>query len=78
MLLIVGLGNPGTQYEITRHNIGFKVIDQLVLDFGANEISKSSFKGELFKSPNLLFLKPMTYMNLSGESVQAVKNFSNT
>lgn len=75
MLLIVGLGNPGTQYEDTRHNIGFKVIDKLVSDFGANEISKSSFKGELFKAPNLLFLKPTTYMNLSGESVQAVKNF---
>ena len=75
MLLIVGLGNPGTQYENTRHNIGFKVIDKLVNDFGANEISKSAFKGKLFKAPNLLFLKPTTYMNLSGESVQAVKNF---
>ena len=75
MLLIVGLGNPGTQYENTRHNIGFKVIDKLVSDFGANEISKNAFKGELFKSSNTLFLKPMTYMNLSGESVQAVKNF---
>jgi len=75
MLLIVGLGNPGTQYEDTRHNIGFKVIDKLVSDFGANEISKNAFKGELFKSSNLLFLKPTTFMNLSGESVQAVKNF---
>ena len=75
MLLIVGLGNPGIQYENTRHNIGFKVIDQLVLDFGANEISKSSFQGKLFKAPNLLLLKPTTFMNLSGNSVQAVKNF---
>ena len=75
MLLIVGLGNPGTQYEDTRHNIGFKVIDKLVSDFGANEISKSSFQGELFKAPNLLLLKPTTFMNLSGNSVQAVKNF---
>ena len=75
MLLIVGLGNPGTQYENTRHNIGFKVIDKLVSDFGANEISKSSFQGELFKSSNILFLKPTTFMNLSGNSVQAVKNF---
>ncbi len=75
MLLIVGLGNPGTQYENTRHNIGFKVIDKLVYDFGANEISKSSFQGELFKSSNILFLKPTTFMNLSGNSVQAVKNF---
>jgi len=75
MLLIVGLGNPGTQYENTRHNIGFKVIDKLVSDFGANEISKNAFKGELFKSSNLLFLKPTTFMNLSGASLQAVKNF---
>lgn len=75
MLLIVGLGNPGKQYEDTRHNIGSKVIDKLVADFTANEISKSSFQGELFKAPNLLFLKPTTYMNLSGDSVQAVKNF---
>ncbi len=75
MLLIVGLGNPGTQYEDTRHNIGFKVIDKLVSDFGASTISKSSFQGELFKSSDLLFLKPTTFMNLSGNSVQAVKNF---
>ena len=75
MLLIVGLGNPGTQYESTRHNIGFRVIDKLVSDFGANEISKSSFQGELFKAPNILLLKPTTFMNLSGNSVQAVKNF---
>jgi len=75
MLLIVGLGNPGTQYENTRHNIGFKVIDKLISDFGANEISKSSFRGELFKSSDTLFLKPTTFMNLSGNSVQAVKNF---
>ena len=75
MLLIVGLGNPGTQYENTRHNIGFRVIDNLVSDFAANEISKSSFQGELFKAPNILFLKPTTFMNLSGNSVQAVMNF---
>ncbi len=75
MLLIVGLGNPGTQYENTRHNIGFKVIDKLVDDFGATEISKSAFEGKLFKSSNILFLKPTTFMNLSGKAVQAVKNF---
>jgi len=75
MTLIVGLGNPGTQYEDTRHNIGFEVIDYLVNDFGANDVSKNAFKGQLYKASNLLFLKPTTYMNLSGESVQAVKNF---
>ena len=75
MLLIVGLGNPGKEYEDTRHNIGFKVIDKLVDDFGAQNISKNSFHGELFKSANILLLKPTTFMNLSGDSVQAVKNF---
>jgi len=75
MLLIVGLGNPGAQYGQTRHNIGFRVIDKLVYDSGARNISKSSFQGELFKSSNTLFLKPTTFMNLSGNSVQAVKNF---
>ncbi len=75
MLLIVGLGNPGTQYEDTRHNIGFKVIDKLVSDLGARDVSKNAFHGELFKSPNFLLLKPMTFMNISGKSLQAVKNF---
>ncbi len=75
MQLIVGLGNPGTQYEDTRHNIGFKVIDKLVANHGANDISKNSFFGELYKSKQTLFLKPTTFMNLSGKSLQAVKNF---
>ena len=75
MTLFVGLGNPGSQYEDTRHNIGFKVIDVLVNDFGARDISKNSFHGQLYRSANSLFLKPTTYMNLSGKSVQVVKNF---
>ncbi len=75
MLLIVGLGNPGSQYEDTRHNIGFKVIDKLINDFGARDVSKNSFYGELFKSNQILFLKPTTFMNLSGKSLIAVKNF---
>ena len=75
MLLIVGLGNPGIQYEHTRHNIGFRVIDKLVSDSGAIDVSKNSFFGKLFKSNQTLFLKPMTYMNLSGKSLLAVKNF---
>jgi len=75
MQLIVGLGNPGTQYKDTRHNIGFKVIDRLVDDLDAQNISKSSFLGELYKSKQTLLLKPLTFMNLSGESLAAVKNF---
>ena len=75
MTLFVGLGNPGSQYENTRHNIGFKVIDSLVDDFGARDISKTSFKGKLYRSATTFFLKPNTFMNLSGQSVIAVKNF---
>ena len=75
MTLFIGLGNPGSQYEDTRHNIGFKVIDMLVNDSGARDISKSSFYGVLARSSNTLFLKPTTYMNLSGKSAQAIKHF---
>ena len=75
MTLFVGLGNPGSQYEDTRHNIGFKVIDKLVDDFEARDISKTSFHGKLYRSTPSLFLKPTTYMNLSGKSVLPVKQF---
>ncbi len=75
MILFVGLGNPGDRYENNRHNIGFQVIDALVDHYEARNISKSTFHGELFKSNELLFLKPTTFMNLSGKSVQAIKNF---
>jgi len=75
MTLFVGLGNPGSQYENTRHNIGFKVIDKLVDDFAARDISKTSFQGKLNRASSSLFLKPTTFMNLSGKSLQAVKHF---
>lgn len=75
MTLFVGLGNPGSQYEDTRHNIGFKVMEKLIHDLNARNISKTSFHGELYRSSNALFLKPTTFMNLSGKSVQVVKHF---
>jgi PTH1 family peptidyl-tRNA hydrolase len=74
-MLIVGLGNPGSTYAQTRHNIGFMVIDELVRRTSASPISKASFEGELFKYKENYFLKPMTFMNLSGRSIIAVKNF---
>ena len=74
MKLIVGLGNPGKKYELNRHNVGFLVLDYLIDEFRASKIS-SKFKGELYKSDKYLFLKPTTYMNLSGESVVLVKDF---
>jgi len=74
MKLIVGLGNPGKKYELNRHNVGFLAVDYLINEFKASQIS-SKFKGELFKSNEFLFLKPTTFMNLSGESVRLVKDF---
>ncbi len=73
--LIVGLGNPTKSYEQTRHNVGFMIIDSIIAQLNSTEISKSSFKGELFKTLSLFFLKPTTYMNLSGESILAVRNY---
>ncbi len=75
MILIVGLGNPGQQYKNNRHNIGFMLIDRLIDELKAVNITKSTFKGELYKTTNFLLLKPLTYMNLSGESVVSVKNY---
>jgi len=75
MKLFVGLGNPGPRYASTRHNIGWRVIDRLVSDTGARDISKSTFEGELYRHGDLFFLKPTTYMNHSGRSVQVVKQF---
>jgi PTH1 family peptidyl-tRNA hydrolase len=74
-MLIVGLGNPGSAYAQTRHNIGFMVIDELCRRHNVQNVSKSSFEGELFKMGSHFLLKPLTFMNLSGRSILAVKNF---
>jgi len=74
-MLIVGLGNPGPDYEKTRHNIGFMVIDELITRHNASKLSSSNFEGELYKFQNHFLLKPLTFMNLSGNSVVKVKNF---
>lgn len=74
-MLIVGLGNPGSDYEKTRHNIGFMVIDALLKRVSASNVTSFSFSGECYKFQNHFLLKPLTFMNLSGESVIKVKNF---
>jgi len=74
-MLIVGLGNPGSDYDKTRHNIGFMVIDELKSRFSASNVTSSSFLGECYKFQNHFLLKPLTFMNLSGNSVIKVKNF---
>jgi PTH1 family peptidyl-tRNA hydrolase len=78
MKLIVGLGNPGKDYENTRHNVGFMVMDRLS-DVMNVSISTTKFKGEYVKfkyhGEDVILLKPMTYMNNSGEAVSQVMNF---
>jgi len=78
MTLIVGLGNPTDKYKHNRHNIGFMVVDKLIDDLSAQNITKATFKGALYKSGSLLLLKPLTFMNLSGESVLAVSRYYKT
>ena len=82
MKLIVGLGNPGDKYRFTRHNAGFMALDFINLNnkLGSFDFNfESKFKGEIAKinynGETVIFLKPHTYMNLSGESVIAVMNF---
>lgn len=78
MKLIVGLGNPGKEYEGTRHNCGFMVIDELARKLNV-DINQNKFKGLYVKTKycgeDVVLLKPQTYMNLSGESVIALMNF---
>lgn len=73
MKLIVGLGNPGKEYENTRHNIGFIMLNRLADDLNVTSF-KSGFKGEYakttFEGEQVYLLRPLTYMNLSGECVK--------
>ncbi|MCF6094699.1 aminoacyl-tRNA hydrolase [Microaerobacter geothermalis] len=78
MKLIAGLGNPGSEYEKTRHNIGFRVVDYISQQVGI-PLSKNKFKGVygmgLVETEKLILLKPMTYMNLSGDSIKEAIHF---
>jgi len=78
MILIVGLGNPGNKYAMTRHNMGFRVIDLLSSQTGI-DVTKEVFngllgRGKIFDEDVLLF-KPTTFMNLSGTAIQQVVHY---
>ena len=78
MYFIVGLGNPGRQYENTRHNVGFLTIDYLANKHNI-DVKKSKFKalygqGEI-SGQKVMLIKPQTYMNNSGEAVRDFRNF---
>jgi PTH1 family peptidyl-tRNA hydrolase len=78
MLLVVGLGNPGSEYASHRHNVGFMTIDEVARRTDAG-MSRSKFSGEILRTTledvEALLLKPRTYMNCSGDSVQPCAAF---
>ena len=78
MYLIVGLGNPGKQYENTRHNVGFDAIDLLVDEYrvpSSGKQHKAMYGKGVIGGRKVILAKPLTYMNLSGESVRAMVDY---
>ncbi|MDO4754074.1 MAG: aminoacyl-tRNA hydrolase [Bacillota bacterium] len=78
MFLIVGLGNPGKRFDLTRHNAGFLALDLLAERLGTkiNKIKFQSLIGEAqFGGEKLVLMKPQTFMNLSGEAVRAAAEY---
>ncbi|MBS3314852.1 aminoacyl-tRNA hydrolase [Staphylococcus aureus] len=80
MKCIVGLGNIGKRFELTRHNIGFEVVDY-ILEKNNFSLDKQKFKGaytiERMNGDKVLFIEPMTMMNLSGEAVAPIMDYYN-
>lgn len=77
-IILVGLGNPGSNYENTRHNIGFNLIDAIAKEFDFPSFSNkfaSLVSSKLILNKKITLLKPQTYMNLSGEAVAKVSSF---
>lgn len=79
MKVIIGLGNPGKQYEETRHNAGFMVIERLAKAWGAEARHEPKFEALVaeahFGGQKVLLVEPMTYMNLSGRAVQKILQY---
>ena len=73
--LIVGLGNPGAEYEATRHNVGFWLVDQFADKLKATLAPQGKFFGRTARAGDLWLLQPTTFMNRSGQSVAALANF---
>ena len=79
MKIVVGLGNPGEKYAHTRHNIGFMVIDEILKDYVAGPKYNKKFEAIIYSlDKNRLLIKPQTFMNISGKTVNRVVNFYKT
>lgn len=77
MKFIIGLGNPGAEYQKNRHNVGFMIIDQLLESMSSDAAwqSNSKLKAEVAKIGQIIFIKPQNYMNNSGQVARQVINF---
>jgi len=81
MKMIIGLGNPGKKYEKTKHNVGFMALDKITNDIDASSITStiSKFNAIItearFNSEKILLVKPLTYMNLSGEAIRPIMDW---
>ena len=79
MFLHVGLGNPGSEHKLDRHNVGFMAIDHILNFYGINDALKKKFNGHYYKlsqkNGTIFFLKPQTFMNNSGSSVSSLIKF---
>jgi len=73
--LVAGLGNPGPEYNGTRHNIGFAVVDRLAAEWGITWQHEKKWHLLWAKGPNALLVKPTSYMNRSGEPLQAIAQY---
>jgi len=80
MKLVIGLGNPGSQYERTRHNVGFRVVDKLAAKLGwkwTGRRSRAILASGIIGSEKVVLAKPLTFMNLSGEAVAELARWYN-
>ena len=80
MKLVIGLGNPGSQYERTRHNVGFRVVDKLAAKLGwkwTGRRSRAVLASGTIGSEKVVLVKPLTFMNLSGEAVAELARWYN-
>jgi len=78
MKLLVGLGNIGKEYELTRHNLGFLLLDQIITDYSLQSDgvkNKSEIFTGMINSEKVIAIKPQTFMNLSGQAVSPIVNF---
>lgn len=73
--VVIGLGNPGREYDNTRHNVGFEVVDLLARQSGVSWSTEKKWEAEVARTADTLLVKPQTYMNLSGKAVSAICRF---